>query len=372
MSDALQTRFGDIGMYGAGAAPAIGASYAVEHVGGYAIGAVYRAQEPATITHLGFLVNARAGTPPTYRISLQSVSSTTAFPTGTVLGGGTPASGTFTPPADTTWNNTFQWVALSNAYTCTRGQLFAIVIEHSSGTINGSNYTTFSPNYNINLDVATTGFPYVVAAAAAGPATWSIHTAFRPTFAYKSASRVYERPVETISVLGYSSDSSPDEYAMTFTIPSGWCTSYTVAGVRIDMQSPANGKTILVNLYSGTTVLQTCTWDTDNQRGAGESGRLFEFWFQDTTLTALTPGTQYRIGFQPQDTGTTIGWYYATVGSNNNLSGWPGGAGCYQSSRTNAGAWTDSDSTRPWVELILGDITSTGGGGGGEVAYPFA
>src|SRR5690349_18160435 len=71
-------------------------------------------QLPAdTWTHVGFRYGARTGTPVQHKTGLQTPDAS-GNPDGTYLGGGSPASGTFTPPADATWDGTWQWVALAN------------------------------------------------------------------------------------------------------------------------------------------------------------------------------------------------------------------------------------------------------------------
>jgi hypothetical protein len=104
----------------------------------------FQADTTDAITDLGFRYGARTGTPPTYRISLQGASTSGIGPDGTVLGGGSPASQTFTPPADTSINGLWQWKTLANSYTPTRGQFLCSVIEYSSGTIDGSNNSSFT------------------------------------------------------------------------------------------------------------------------------------------------------------------------------------------------------------------------------------
>jgi hypothetical protein len=356
-TSALFTTFGPHGVHGMAPPPSI-TQINLANVGGnyYALAGVFRAQEAATITHLGFRYEQRVGTVPTYRISMQSVASTPQFapPTGTVLGGASPASATFTPPSDASWNATWQWVALANSYTLARGELFAIVIEYSSGTIDGSNFGQFDAALN-NVD--SPSMPYVIGATAAGPATWTAPFTGAPLLAYKSASKVYGYPVETIGAVNFSSDSTPDEYAMAFTIPAEWYTGYTVAGLRANLQFPTAGKTINVVLYSGTTVLQTVAWDTDNARNQGNGGALLEVYFTDTTLAALDGGTQYRIAIQPQDTGTLVNVPTLGMDSANDRQAWAAGANCYLSTRTNAGAWTDDTTKLPLMQVILGTIT---------------
>ncbi len=82
---------------------------------------VFQAPEAITITKLGYRYGVRTGTCPTYIHSLQGVG-TDGNPDGAVKGGGSPASKTFTPPADTTFNGLFKYNTLDNAYTCARGE----------------------------------------------------------------------------------------------------------------------------------------------------------------------------------------------------------------------------------------------------------
>lgn len=366
MADALYLPFGPPGVHGMGNPPGYGVIN-LSNTGGnyYGMAAILRAREAATITHLGFRYEQRVGTPPTYRISMQGVATTSFAPDGTVLGGGSPASATFTPPADTSWNASWRWIALDNSYALTRGQLFSIVIEHSSGTIDGSNFGQFNANL---VSVENPAFPMVSGAAAAGPSSWSAAFLGLPSIGYKSGSKVYGWPSEAIGAVNFSSDSTPDEYALAFTVPSGWCNTFTVAGIRANIQVPVAGKTVKVILYSGTTVLQEVSWDTDNARTQGSGGAMVELMFTDSALSSLTSGTLYRLAFQPQDTGTTMNIATLNMDSAGDRDAWPTGANCYLSTRTNAGAWSDDTTKLPLIQAILGDIS---GGGGGEHSSVF-
>lgn len=311
---------------------------------------IFQAHEAATITHLGYRYGARTGTPPTYKISLQGVDGT-GIPDGTIKGGASPASKTFTPPADASIDGLFQYQQLDNAYTCSRGEYLSIVIAYSSGTINGSNtssFTTTDRNDNSNVN---TGFPYAIANDAGVRARSQNH----PIFAFKSATTVYGSPVQAIYNPAFTNATTPDEVAHAFTIPSGWAASYQIEGVAQFLQLPAGGS-LKVMLYSGTTVLATATHDTDDYQAATGS-RLATFYFQDATLPTLTPGVQYRIGFQPQDAAGNYFFFGYTQGANAEWGAYPLGIDWYLSTRTDAGAWTDVTTSRLQGYLILKDVT---------------
>lgn len=317
---------------------------------------VFHPPNGITITHLGFRYGTRTGTPPTYKISLQSV--TDGVPTGTILGGGSPASGTFTPPASTAWNSTWQWVALDNAYTTT-GAVIAIVIEYATGTVDGSNNGTFS--VVMTNGETPTGTPYAIVNNA-GSRTNQSNQAL---FGYKTASATYGFPIEAMTSTAFSSNSTPDEYAAKFKIPSTWFSTYSIRGVRVKWQSGAAGKTLLVQLYDtdGTTVLQNVTVDSDTQRAVGSVGYT-EILFDESSLSSLATGSFYRIGFQAQE--VTSSWAIPTldVDSNAELTAFPLGIDCYLNTRTDGGSWTDDSTVNfrvPFMQLLIEAAAFSGG-----------
>jgi hypothetical protein len=332
---------------------------------------IFSIPEAATITHLGFRYAVRTGTPVQHKISLQSVTGA-GIPDGTILGGGAPASGLFTPPANVTWNATWQWVALDNSYVTTRGQLLAIVIA-PVGTPDVSNSSAFS----IVMSNSAKGFPYAISNDA-GTRTRQSHT---PLYGLKSSTTSYGFPLQTFQSTQYSSDSNPDEYAQKFNLHLGFGSTYQVAGVRVRMRPAAAGKTLVVNLYDGTTVLQSITFDSDHVRAITNNQQLV-FYFDETTLATLNFGQDYRIGFQAQE--VSSGWavdsaVLSAAGDLTALSG--GGMFSALSTRSDAGAWSDETTKRSFLQLILADWTEPAGdsvvaisnvmmfGGPGVVAY---
>ncbi len=317
-----------------------------------------------TITHIGFRVGIRTGTPPSYKISFQGVTGA-GIPDGTILGAGSPASHVFTPPADTSWDGTFQWIQLDNSIALTRGQLLSVVIKYDSGSVDGSNNITVTRGF-VNMDPRG-GFPYYItnnAGTRGRGADW-------PIVAWKSSTAAYGFPIQSFTQTQYSSNSTPDEYAMTFVMPTGSCTSFQLAGVRMVFGLwGAAGKTGKVILYDGTTVLQTITVDTDQFVVAGATAdRTLAVYWQESTLSTLTPGTTYRIALQAQE--TTSNWALTTldVTANADLAAYPFGINSYLSTRTDAGAWDDTATTKwPMMEPILAGLTAdTSSGVGGII-----
>lgn len=317
-----------------------------------ALEVIFQAEQAMTIARLGYRYGARTGTPPTYRISLQGVG-TTGNPDGTIKGGGSPASATFTPPADASINGLWQWVTLSNAYTCTRGEFLAQVIDYSSGTVDGSNFSSFTQSvgdYN-----SPGGLPYSIT----NNATVRTRIASAPCWGYGPAGDAFGFPLQTLTLVVVNNTTTPDEIALRFKLLAGAGTSYQVMGARIAFSTLTAATSYQVLLYSGTTVLQTATIDSDFAKGA--SNTICDVYFQDTTLAALAYGTEYRLAILPQGAAniTVLASDLAVAGD---FLAYTGGAEFYYSSRKSAGAWTDLLTRRPRITPLLADQTATSSG----------
>ncbi len=313
---------------------------------------VFQARDAIEVQYLGFAYNSRTGTPPTYRISIQGVTAATGLPDGTIKGASNNCYATFTPPADASWNATFRWVDLGvgNHYTTTRGELLAIVVDYSSGTADASNFSSIG--YILSNINGRQGLPY------AGHESTKVQA--YPVFGYASASASYGNPVKTVSTTAFSSNSSPDEYALSFTVPVSVCSTYKVLGAEATISNAATAKTVLVSLYSGTTTLQSVTFASDVASTVG-SYTVARYMFDEATLSTLACGSQYRLAFAPQETTAN----YVLVGLNTqnaqDIGAWPGGVNWLLSTRIDSGAWTDTTTTRPLVSLIVADMTPPGG-----------
>lgn len=309
----------------------------------------FNAPEAITITKVFVRYGLRTGTPPAYKISLMGMDGATGRGDGTILGGGSPASNVFTPPADTTWDGTGRWITLDNPYICTRGQKIVIHLKYESGTVDGSNNSSFTRNI---ASSSLNSFP--------GAYDNGSTTTQQPIFGYGSTTKVYGYPLEGFDSTVFGSGDTPDEWALKFTLPADAGSTFKVSGVRARFTPGGSGRTAKVQLYTGTTLLQTVTIDADEIAGAGG---MVEVYFTDTTLATLDFGTAYRIGLQPQEASN---WNLPSlvVDAANDLTAFGGGADWHLSTRTDVGAWTDVTTKRPMMELIIDDWTEPAGGGG--------
>ena len=331
------------------------------------VAVTFPAKTADAITHLGFRYGLRTGTPPTYIIALESPDPTSGKPDGTVLGGGSPASATFTPPADTTWDGKWQWIALANSYTPTRGQKLAMTIRYSSGTVDGSNFS--SATYQVtNATTDSEGIPYYNLLTAG---TWGSNTAGAAAFApygYKTASYTEGDIVESIYTTRTASTAGL-RVAIGFTIPSAWASSsYTLVGMSVQgAVAAASGKTPLMGLWDTTpATLQSITLDSEINADSNSISRTSTRYFDESSLSVLSPGVKYYAGFEIVDAANgSLGIAGYGVSATTDLQPLPMGASMFLATWDGA-AWTDLTTTRPMAELIFQDITQSAGGGGGQ------
>ncbi len=316
---------------------------------------IFQAFEDATITRLGLRQGTVTGTAPSYKISLQGFDAS-GLPDGTIKGGGSPASTTFTPVAG--GNNTWAWKTLDNSFAVTRGSFYAWVIAYNSGTIDGSNNCSFGSFSSVGV---SPGLPFPIQNDA-GSRTKQAGT---PIFGYGSTGVAYGTPGNAFSASNFNSGSTPDEKASLINIPTTWCSTYKIVGAAW-YGSSAAGTAYDLKLYDtdGTTVLQSINLDTDADEATG--GRRRMVFFDESSLSSLVAGSSYRLAIVPG--GTNIALAAFSVGATADLDAYAGGASiCQGSTRADAGSWTNDNLTRYGINPILADITAPSSGGGGAI-----
>lgn len=359
MADALKMRWGGpvaMGLTGALAGVTLNQSTDAAEF-------IFQVPEAVTITKIGMRQSSITGTPPDYKLSLQGVDAS-GNPDGTIKGGGSPASVTITPGAGDT--GAFAWKTLDNSYAASRGEFLAIVFAYTgSKTIDSSNRVSWSLNVGT---LERNNFPY---------ATFNDNgsrTRYETSiFGYASASKAYGFPAKDCSTLAYNSGSSPNEYAMAFNIPTTFCATYTVVGVRFPIL-PGASTTLDAKLYSGTgagdtTVLQSVTFDSDVVQAAATM-KVVELYFDESTLSTLNAGSGYRLSIVP-GSATNQTLVYVDVSAVADWDAMPYGQQVWTSTRA-GGNWTDVTTRRLVMELILADVTQAAGGGGGPLVGPSA
>lgn len=323
----------------------------------FKVGWVFSYPYAEAITGAKFRYGARTSTPPQHTISLQSLDAS-GLPSGTILGGGSPASQTFTPPANTTWDGLVQSIAFANAYTPARGERMALVIDATSNPSAGS--SSFTRNNTGGLSFLQ-NFPYHVI----NTGSWAKGgNSYGSVFGVYSASHVYGFPLQSTTV--QSTGTTGRRVAMKFNLASGWGDSFKVVGLAGIIPSPTNAGTFTLGLWNaaGTVLASKTGIDSDANKGSGTNG-YFEDFFADATLPTLSYGTDYYIGFECEGS-VTVRMTTLDFAAAGDLACLPGGTTCCYS-LWNGAAWADTTTSRPWAELMMDDITEPAGGGGGLI-----
>lgn len=163
-------------------------------------------------------------------------------------------------------------------------------------------------------------------------------------------------PLSSLSSVTYSSSSSPDEYALEFSLPfpckvdGAWLVGAISAGANAE-----------VVLYDGTSVMEAITVDA-NRLMSNTIRRWSNNFTGELTLAA---NTTYRLALKPTTT-TSLALSYIDVSDANHFAALDGGTAMCLATRVNAGAWDAPTTTRrPLMGLYLSSFDDGVGGGGG-------
>lgn len=326
----------------------------------------FQAETANPITQGFVRMGTLAGTTPTYRLSVQGIDAS-GNADGTIKGGGSPVSKTFSPSGLGWSNNTGHWLTFDNAYTPSVGEFLVLVIDYSSGTIDGSNNAPFTAT----ISTPTNRFPYATQNDAGVRTDVSTGS---PCYGYATASKYYGYPAQTANTRTFNSTTGTfDEWGAKFTSPAEWGATYQILGVRIPMALTAAGSSKLL-IYGGTdttaanstgattevTAHQEVTFDHDYTNSTGTNTYTILF----TTTPTLYYGATYRFAVQPQGA-VNVALQTLTLTAASDQDAYPLGQNASVTKRLDAGNWTDVTDERMAVEFILADITEPSGGASG-------
>ena len=292
----------------------------------------------------------RAGTPPSYACGIESFGAN-GLPDGTYLGGGSPVSKIFTPPADSSWNSISKAIAFDNPLTPTRGQELCFTFRHSSGTIDGSNNQTIF--YCNGIRKVRRGFPNAVGLTAG---TWAYLSA--PSLvAYYTANSVYGEIATTVTV-GTTASTSGHRRAGYFTRQGSG--TYQIAGFETEFQGPASGGSVKFGLWDAAgTELASATLDSDLFPALSTDIQV-RVLFKDSTLPTLNYGTKYYVGVECVSS-ASINSRLIPLEDASFIKTFPGGDDIGYAS-WNGSAWSETQLFYFPFQLLLADETMGGGG----------
>jgi hypothetical protein len=333
-------------------------------------GIAFMVEKAMTITQVGIRINTITGTPGELTISLNELTNTDGYPSATILGGGSPASVAIASPSASFTAGQVYWATLANSYAATAGQMMALKVDPTAGTWDASN--------SIAVTVALAGFgtrqgiPYAVQA----PSGTYARVSGYPVYGVRSTTDTQGLPIEALNSTTCDSATNPNQAGFAFTLPSGWSDTYKLRGLIMLLSKPAAAnQSFEIVLYSsdGVTELQTVTHDSEyfGTTSVNATYRTCEFFFDESTLSTLTFGTKYYIFIRPNASTGDIIINDFGVRQATDLQALPLGENCFFATKVDtATAPVETTTRRPYVGLILDDITEPTAGGGGLAANP--
>ena len=245
--------------------------------------------------------------------------------------------------------------------TVAMGDWIACVVEFPSFNAGDSVSPSFWDWYQIagNYDVGTTWHAKFNGSAWAKNQT-PAHIALRyddGTYAFIAPNWW---PVQTLNTTTVSSGTSPSEIGIAFQVAA----PVQLAGCSFISAIGSDSQLVLYDAAGAVLATQTIIGAT----GFSPSINCPR-WIYFNAGIPLAKNTVYRLAIKPGAVNISI--YDVTVPTSAHLGGFEGGANFYRTHRTGAGAWTDTNTKRPVMGLILNGLADSGSGGGGEVSVPF-
>jgi len=307
---------------------------------------------------LGFMIGAKVGTPPEYKVQIVSIGND-GLPSTSDYGGS--AQYNWTP---TNTNPEFIWFTLTTPATATPGDLVAIKISPNGTVPNTSNNTRVSYGEVMVSDYwllprihrFTTGW-----STTGGWSHWGIKY---------NDERVYGIPASGIQSIRITSETTPDEIGLRFSLPfTVSCVGATFGSTYLE----TNAACTIILYDNNDNILRSIDFeDVDKlQDNYGAMYGVDLYWNNPITLSG--EGI-YRLTYKMNSSGAGIyadvlAFQSSTVRTNNINDMWNG---WYLTQRTDSGSWTDSMNKTLTMGIHIDGIeitTSGGGDGGGAYAY---
>lgn len=279
------------------------------------------------------------------RLSFQTVNPANGDPDGTQSQfrdiTGTLAASTWQVPGLMTSDGT----DTGTKRTVAAGELLACVIDFVSFVASDSfqvqylGYSIALSGLNSYVDDGSSG-AYVKDSSSKGMLALRYNDGTYAEFSYGAW------PIMTSTSTAFNSGSTPDERAIRCQVPF----SMRALGVwiMVDVDNPCD----IVVYDAGGGVVDTISLDPDIR--ATTTGGPYFCYFPNGPVT-LTANSTYRISVKPT-TGSNVTVFVYTVNSNGLLAAWPPGIEWYLSTRTDAGAWSDTTTSRILGGFIIDGV----------------
>lgn len=261
--------------------------------------------------------------------------STTGLSSGTVWATNTTGTMTIADANDNTYVTSGNLTATADV---TVGQVFVVQLANPAASFG---------NMNINYVLANQGSGVSYSANNTGGSYTKGGNAPNVGVLCADGTSMYlagTAPGAATNTITFSSASSPDEIGLvcTFNRP------IKAAGIRHYIYTGGFAGNVTFKLYDAdSNVLASYIQDKDN---LGSTNRTADLLWTQGDITIM-PGSPYRITATPDASNYILAGY--TLPSAAYMSQFGGGATCYKTSRTDAGAWTDDATSANYLWLLV-------------------
>jgi hypothetical protein len=303
------------------------------------VASVFMADKDGTVDRVGFSISAKTGSDATvkYFAGLVTVDAS-GHPTSTAYGGSTPANPT-QASLSTGWN----WLTLVGNATMVAGDLVAVRIWHD-----GSSTAPTAANVTVRHAQRVGGqTSYNLPYADVFTTAWA-KAANLPISTYRYADgTVANHPIVVLGATNtaFNTGTTPDETGAKFQLP--WPAVCRGARVVVDVATPATNA-FVVKLYDAADGLLASATVPAATVAFNVASQVNVFW----DAVALAADTDYRLTVLPTTTDNTQISVLATPDTDSKQAIACGDRFGY-TTRTDAGAWTDTALTVPMVGLWL-------------------
>lgn len=167
-------------------------------------------------------------------------------------------------------------------------------------------------------------------------------------------------PILSVATEAFGSGTTPDERGLICTLTAP-LRAIGVWGV-LDLDAAAD---LVLYDVDGTTVLRSVSVGATPRASAN----LGPTWQRFATAVDLPTGT-YRLVVKPT-TASTVGLQVFTLNTAGHREAHPGDLTAHYTSRTDAGAWSQTTTKVPQLALIVSGVEDGAGGGGGPTAVAY-
>ena len=321
---------------------------------------VFRAPKTGTIDRIHWRAGAVTANGDGLRQRIETVNAADGLPSGTLVT--SSAEITHVTTTADSWNRGTAGLTAA----VTKGDLIAAKLSSPAAgtTFNGVIQSSWSNLVNL---VPTSGiFPYTVNALPAGAKAQVGVSTF--AIEYDDATTPYimgVAPVNAVASASFNNTSTPDERGNLIQVPF----PCRCIGIWTTMAGGGSTATFDVVLYSSAdAVLATVSLDPDQTRTVGSLGyQMFYF----SAAVSLTAATNYRVVVKPTSANSCLSASLTvdTATGGTRLREAMINSTWKTTTRTDAGAWTETDDSLHSIGLIVDQFDDGVGGGSANLMH---